>query len=214
MKTHEYVKKYNLSAGPVFNHNNFIEDLLLDFFSLLEIGKNSDGKINIKGFENTVRAIRQKFDGISNKTPGGLPEKLWKYFYAAKICGMREQLFPQEMERRRQEKEERYRRQEENRAWENSFGWGAWDNFSSWFFKSNNIKSAIPVDSFTILGLQSTATTEDVRKSYHELARIHHPDMGGQNGKFLEITEAKNKCMLYLSNNTITEISVPASNWS
>jgi hypothetical protein len=73
MKPLDYVKKYNLDKGDKFNHNSFVADLAIDFQTLLQVGK---GDQNIKGFENAVRAIRMKWDGINNKTLGNLPDKL------------------------------------------------------------------------------------------------------------------------------------------
>lgn len=199
MKPIHYVKKYNLNTSNKFNHNEFIKDLTTDFLSLLEIGKTKSGEFVLSGFENTIRAIRQKWDSINNKTVGGLPEKLWKYFYASVICKMREELFADEMNRRRKEKEEKRRRWEEYRRWEeHEFGFG--DFFYSLFnniFKNSN---PVPSESFSILEISEDSTEEDIKNTYRKLAKIHHPDVGGNHKKFLEITEAKNKCLIYIKN--------------
>ena len=42
-------------------------------------------------------------------------------------------------------------------------------------------------------------TKEDVQKAYRSLSMQHHPDKGGDNNKFIQITEAKNKCLAFLS---------------
>ena len=94
MTTKEYVKKYRLNESDKFNHSNFCEDLANEFICLLEYNKATD---NIKGFDNAVRCIRMKFDSISNKTLGILPETLWKYFFATVIVKLREELCPSKL---------------------------------------------------------------------------------------------------------------------
>lgn len=181
-----------------FNHNHFIQDLTNDFLSLLEVGKTSSGEFRLKGFDNTVRAIRQKWDAVDNKTVFGLPEKLWGYFYATVIVKMRENLFPEQMKAKREESERRrkiweQRRKEEDdmmNDWANSF----YQNLFAKVFQ--NMQK--PTSSFEVLGLSSTATKDDVVKEYRKLSMKHHPDVGGKQEEFLKITEAKNKCLTYL----------------
>lgn len=43
---------------------------------------------------------------------------------------------------------------------------------------------------YDTLGLNTQATDEEVKKAYRKLAMIHHPDKGGDEKKFKEITEA------------------------
>ena len=195
MKPLDYQKKYNLLNGTNFSHNEFIADLTQDFLVLLEIGNSFK---NIKGFENAVRAIRMKWDGVDKKTAGQLPEKLWNYFYASVIVKMREELFPSEMERRRKEKEQNQRRREEYRRWEDDM-FGSFDPFAHFsFLASLFINSLVPKESFEILGLSTDANKDDVQSKYRELSKIHHPDKGGSQDKFIELTEAKNKCLAYI----------------
>lgn len=194
MKPLDYQKKYNLLNGTNFSHNEFIADLTQDFLVFLEVGNSFK---NIKGFENAVRAIRQKWDGIDKKTAGQLPEKLWNYFYASVIVKMREDLFPTEMERRRREKEENQRRQEEYRRWNDPFdGFDPFAHFS--FLASLFFNSLVPKESFEILQLSTEATKDDVQSKYRELSKIYHPDKGGCQDKFIQLTEAKNKCLAYI----------------
>jgi len=97
MKTKEYVNKYRLNENDKFNHSDFVYDLTHDFVTLLETTRDSERKINSKGFWNTVRAIRMKWDAINNKTLGQLSDKLWNYFYATVVCKMKVKLFPEEV---------------------------------------------------------------------------------------------------------------------
>jgi DnaJ-domain-containing protein 1 len=110
---------------------------------------------------------------------------------------MREDLFPTEMERRRREKEENQRRQDEYRRWNDPFG--GFDPFARFSFLSSLFfNSIVPKESFEFLGLTIDATKDDVKSKFRELSKIHHPDKGGNNDKFVELTEAKNKCLAYI----------------
>ncbi|MCK9429943.1 MAG: DnaJ domain-containing protein [Candidatus Omnitrophica bacterium] len=210
MKPREYIIKYKLDTihgANNFNHNEFVSDLTIDFMTLLEVG---NGMTNYKGFENAVRAVRMKWDGINNKTLGQIPEKLWKYFYATVIIGYKNKLFPEVVKQQAIEKAEKkarydeYKRHEEReRNMFNPF----FSIFNSDIFDAILAKiflsSLIPDTSFAILNLENTATIEEVQNKYRALALIHHPDKGGDNDMFIKITEAKNKCLMYLKRKTI-----------
>ena len=45
-------------------------------------------------------------------------------------------------------------------------------------------------DYYKTLGVPRTATADEIKKAYRKLARKHHPDAGGDEGKFKEINEA------------------------
>lgn len=51
-------------------------------------------------------------------------------------------------------------------------------------------------DCYSILGIQRSATTEEIKKAFRKLAMIHHPDRpGGEHKKFLEIKSAYETCI-------------------
>lgn len=200
MKTKEYVQKYGLDKSDKFNHNEFVADLTNDLITALEVG---NGKGNIKGFNNAVNAIKMKFDAINNKTVGNI-EKLWNFFFATVVVKLKEELFPEfvknENEKREQAKKD-YERRKRFEAGGNTGYLNEDDDFSYWFRMAsmfNMFKAPIPTASFTVLGLSSDATEEDVKTAFRKLSLQHHPDKGGNAEKFTEIVEAKNKVLQYI----------------
>jgi len=45
-------------------------------------------------------------------------------------------------------------------------------------------------DYYDVLGIQKNASADEIKKSYRKLAKEHHPDRGGDEQKFKEISEA------------------------
>ncbi len=198
MKPRDYIKKYKLTdSDSRFSHNNFIDDIKMDFMTMFEITFNSDGVANIAGFENTVRAIRQKWDSINAKTAGALPDKLWNYFYASFICTMRDDMFPAEMAKRARDYEERKTERERRKQWERQSSWGDgfWQEYINNFWRSlfkgmQNVDVSLHLST---LGLRAPVSRDEVTSKYRELSMRYHPDKpGGDTRKFREITEAKN----------------------
>ncbi|MEI7424782.1 MAG: DnaJ domain-containing protein, partial [Candidatus Staskawiczbacteria bacterium] len=46
------------------------------------------------------------------------------------------------------------------------------------------------MDYYELLGVQKTASQDEIKKAFHKLAHKHHPDKGGDETKFKEINEA------------------------
>lgn len=203
MRTKDYIIKYKLNIDDKFSHSDFVNDLAADFMALLEVGKATE---TLKGFDNAVNAIRMKFDAINNKTVGCISEKLWNYFYATIIVKMREELFPEQMRNKRELAEERrqnYMRQKEARkSIDNMFEEELrkdWENRRK-FWQSLFTNISKPIDSIEILGLQNVDNidADAVNLAYRKLVKIHHPDLGGKQEMFVNITAAKNKLLAWI----------------
>jgi len=210
MKPIHYVKKYKLNQTSHFNHNDFISDFTLDFMTLLEFQQRS-GVWNYPKFKNCIKDVRQKWDSISNKTLGtGLPDKLWNYFFASVVVPVREEMFGDYLKAKKDQYEERKaeqtRRREEWQRWRDPWGdpfahfFGGEGKAGFWERMLRNMKlNTIPTESFQALGLVETANINDVKDAYRNLVKVHHPDKGGSKEKFCEATDAKNRCLAYLT---------------
>jgi hypothetical protein len=193
MKPKEYVKNFDMQSGK-FDSNGFIREFTVDFISSVEFHKLC-GVWNYTKFQNCVSEIRQKWDGISNKISGGLPEKLWKYFYAREVVPLRDQEFGDYLKNKKKEYEDK-------KAFHDYVKYGAFkDFFGDAFFSMMTSMFAvqIPHDSFTLLQLKSDASIDDVKESFKVLAFQHHPDKGGDANEFRSIVEAKNRCLSYIA---------------
>lgn len=200
MKPREFVSKYKLDENSEkFDRKGFIADFELEFASLLQIGK---AKEYLPGFDNAVRALRMKWDAISNKSKTGLPENLWKFFFATSIAPTREAFFPNEMNRRREEKA----RREEYRRFRNGYESSFFNDFRNAFFGSmfeellrGMKQGAVPTKEFALLSLNpDTATVDDVQKEFRQASLKCHPDKGGTDAQMCEILEARKKCLAHL----------------
>ena len=46
------------------------------------------------------------------------------------------------------------------------------------------------MDPYKILGVSNSSSQEEIKKAYRKLASKHHPDRGGDESKFKEISQA------------------------
>ena len=227
MKPLHYIRKHKLdSKDRKFSQGAFLMDFSTDFVTLLETG---NGMVSYDGFANAVNSMRDKWDGINNKLIEPLPENVWGLFYKHTVIKLKNSLFPkqtayenkkrkeykeQQKKMRALQEEQQRRRDEWQREWEEKaerfkrfwqFLFAAYQSYQKYsrggafafggFFDG----FVSPDSSYQILGLETTATKNDVAARYRELAMKHHPDKDGNQQKFVEITEAKNKIMSYLS---------------
>lgn len=128
-----------------------------------------------------------------------------------------------ERARRRQEREEKERKEKEGSFNFNNFNWGSSFTEDNPFNHNSKNKEKWKRDTeyerrkqqrrqsktrtrttssytncFTVLGLSISATEEQVKSAYRKLSMEYHPDKGGSQEKFVEITNAKNECMKIL----------------
>jgi len=87
----------------------------------------------------------------------------------------------------------------EKERFEREFQWrkkrfNFWEHIMEYALSLN----AAPSEAFQILELKIESTIDDVKAAYRKLSMVHHPDKGGSQEKFIELTEAKNKCLTYL----------------
>ena len=101
MKPLNYIVKYGLDKPHTkIRFEDIVEDFQVDFMALLEIGKARE---NIKGYENAIRAMHNKFEGIEMKSDASNRKAIkacWNKFYAICAAPLREKLFPKEMAER------------------------------------------------------------------------------------------------------------------
>lgn len=57
-------------------------------------------------------------------------------------------------------------------------------------FKEFREKFGLKTNNYEVLGLEKTASKEEIKKAYRKLCKIHHPDVGGNIEKFREINQA------------------------
>lgn len=203
MKPKEFIEKYGIQGGWNPKHQtNFLQDFTSELIIMLEYNKAVD---NIKGFDNALRTIRQKWDSISNKISFGLPEGMWRYFFATVVVKLREEMCPREVKARKERAEEKRRnweaRQEARRVYEQQWDDFFRENIYERLFMSMLILSATPTESFTFMGLSTNATEEEIKTKFRELAMKYHPDKGGDKDKFTSLLEHKNKCLKWATRN-------------
>lgn len=201
MKTKEYLDKYNLHKGwNTKIQNEFISDMTSELEAQLMLNKAED---NIRGFNNALRCLKMKWDSISKKIPYGIPEGLWNYFFATVVAPLREQMCPREMQRRREIQEERKARYEERRKMEHDFMEEMYQSYMNYWknLLAHIVLASMPMDSFEYLGLTVDATPDDIQKRFRELALKAHPDRGGSQEKFIELTNHRNRCLKWASRN-------------
>lgn len=207
MKTKEYLDKYNLHKGwNTKIQNEFIADMASELEAQCILNKAED---NIRGFDNALRQVRTKWDNISKKIPYGIPEKLWSYFFATVVAPFREEMCPKEMKRRADIREQKHKEYEERKRMHDDFINEMYEQMYKErlnFFKrllANSFFGACPKDSFVYMGLETTATEDEVISKFRELALKMHPDRGGSQEAFTNLVSHKNNCLKWAGTHNI-----------
>ena len=184
MKPKEYKKKYNLLETDKFNHKEFMGDFTEDFNKMKYV------KASVSQIDTLFSQIKDKFDHIFLETKVGdeAHKKLWSFIFATVLVPYRDEVCPEYKE----EKEKRKGRKNSYYG----FGWNFFDSFYSKLFEEflrSNLKVTFTrMQACEIIGLTPfTLNRKNIISKYRELSLIHHPDIGGIQEKFIEITEAK-----------------------
>ena len=124
---------------------------------------------------------------------------MWRYFFATVVVKLREEMCPREVQARKKRAEEKRKawetRQEARRAWEQQWDDLFRESIYERLFMSMLILSEIPTESFAFMELPTTASEDDIKTKFRELAMKYHPDKGGDKDKFTVLLEHKNKCL-------------------
>lgn len=80
MKPKEIIYKAGIVNGVnARNQDEFLDLMITELKNTYSAFAKDDSE---RHFTASVKEIRDKWDAISNKIPYGLPEGLWRYFYA------------------------------------------------------------------------------------------------------------------------------------
>ena len=114
MKPRHYVKKYHLDESEHYDRRGFMVDFSSDFMATIEVAQ-SHTDFNLTHWDNLVKQMRSKFDGIVNKSKGTPEswEKTWKYFYATVVVKVRDQLFGEVIAKKKAAAKEKWERDRE-----------------------------------------------------------------------------------------------------
>lgn len=195
MKPKEYINKYGLNnPNQKFDHGLFVNDLEEDFKSIIKNQKEKNQWTYVH-FTNSINMIREKWDGIVNKSVTDLKENLWNYFYATVIVKIREDEFGEYLKTKEKEWKER-------NAWRNHWEENSFD-FGYEFLKNILYLSSIPNESFQFFSLPITCSIEEIKKKFFELSKLYHPDHGGNSEMFIQLVDHKNRCITYLGNKNV-----------
>ena len=100
-------------------------------------------------------------------------------------------------DRRRQREHWRRCREEEEKMW-NDMARDAYFERLAMLLLSI---SAVPTSSFQYINLETTASQDEIKKRYRELSIKAHPDAGGSQEEFINLTDHKNKCLKWAQMN-------------
>jgi hypothetical protein len=255
MKNQEYIKKYHLGIHDEVNGRNidiaevqqmFKLDLWYDYKANLQLA-SINKELSLVDYDRVYNQMIQKLDGLSKKTPYGIPDcfyedtdtfynnlleefcpkvysfledvKTWnvdgysdkftEYFrtynfnYYHHVNQIDFRKFPKvlqfvyEIYKEKKNYADRKEHERNEKEWRDYFN-NRRSNFYEHLFSFLDSSHLIPTDSFDILSLTPNASIDDVKTAYRALVNIHHPDKGGNSDKFIQITEAKDKCLQYL----------------
>jgi len=126
MKPKEIIKKLGIQNGL---KSKRLQDEFLNTMreELAEVYNQFGVKDSDRHFDQAVKQVRSKWDGVSLKIAMGINDGLWNFFYAKHVISLKGELCPtwkakqdedqrkyEERKRKREEKEAKRREQENN----------------------------------------------------------------------------------------------------
>lgn len=193
MKPLEYLKKYDLKSDAPFNKEEFLADLQSDFSSVIEFLQVSK-QLNETRMKGVIRDFESKVNSISlqsNSLHRQTIKEAYNLLKGKVIQPLDNELFGQA-------RKARFEKRQQDRE---ALGMNFFENLFFQFVMANLKKLSAPIHSFELLGLPSSATTEEIKNKFKELAKVHHPDSGGSANEFIKISEAKNQCLQFANLN-------------
>lgn len=86
---------------------------------------------------------------------------------------------------------QKYTSEDESGVWTFQYKSGAKVQYSVFLAIYKNAKKTVKINEYSkILGVNSNATDEEIKKAYRQKSKIHHPDTGGNMQDFLKNQEA------------------------
>src|ERR1035437_1254038 len=251
MKNQDYIKKYSLgifaevgqrNIDNINTQQNFKLDLFYDYKANLQLAVFNK-VLSLDDYDRVYNQMVQKLDGLSKKTPFGIPDCFYEdldtfynnlleefcpkvYSFLEEVQGWKVESYSDKFTeyfrtynfryyshvnqidfrkvpkvvqfvyniyKEKKEYHDKKQRERNEKEW-HDFYQNTRSNFYSQLFNFFN-SCATPTDSFDILGLSYNVSSDDIKTAYRTLVMLHHPDKGGSSEKFIQITEAKDKCL-------------------
>lgn len=186
MTPENYKKKYFGKAVNSKTYEEIMLDFSNDFLVALHFGKGN----KIKGrFKDCLTIQRRKWSSIFRFFPWC--NNFWRTFLQKTVLNKFRELFPgsdtQWIEKLiKIEPEQDYGANKGYYQYQQQR-----ENYYS-FQKTNFLDLT---QDYKLLGLRTSATSDEVKRKFRILAFLNHPDKGGKHEDFIKITEAKDRIL-------------------
>jgi hypothetical protein len=192
----DYITKHRLEeAGTWLNTKEFLNDLIIDFLSLVEFQMAQPGW-SYERFNQCVGTMVERFELLRRGAKHGYRiERVWGPFVRNIITPTRWRLFGAESRQRLKQ----YVQLRERGELQDT-------TFEAWMlglYSVQSVKNA-PQDAFKVLGINPTHDITTIRKQFKACSLRAHPDHGGSNEQFQALIEAKNRCLAWAQGEATT----------
>lgn len=217
MKPKEFVKEFTLTDNKPLK-TVFWDRFKIEFMTVLD---HEQGLESLSRFEHAVDIMKDKWRGIKLKSGNvNVNEKAWGFFFASVVAPMREELFPNEVQRMkeeaaaRKEQKQRYRSKRSGDFLENAFKHIMEERIKRFEELRKKLQETMAVSvvlttSKKVLGIPAGTTIdkENVKTAYRKLALSAHPDAGGSAALFRTLTNARDYLLKYLAKRETEKIT-------